>query len=262
MATQITAGPYVSRHVASAGNGQPTTVLYQGPSYSGPDARESVRHGMNVAGIKGKPVRQVAFAWGEDNVDVAAINHGPILGNPYADLYSVRDGKLVPTPNFCSRELGQLVEELDLTARLATHKTDPTTRQRLAGEQFTRNSCGAPLVVNKLATFPNGVDVRDYALQRTDALGLGGETGVAIVFAYGTNASGTFGPAADILAIRSEQPTPENPDFDLHTIVGEKVWQPAGICRFEVRRAAKLTSDLGEKLGSGRTFADLAKYFS
>lgn len=239
MVTAISAGPYASRQVARAGDGQPTTVLYRSPTYTSHDVRETMRRGMNVAGITRTPIRLVAFAWGKDNVDIAAIQENTkSLGNPWADCYSVRDGKPVHPANFCSRELEQLVQELDLAARKISRQQNPRTNLSFRKVLSARNSNSVPLLVNCVGSFPDQIHVADYS--RTITSVLGGETALAIVFAYGTDASGTFEPAADVLAFPANQLTPENPDMKLHTIVGKKEWQPAGICRAE----ANLTTQL------------------
>ena len=236
MVNRIRAGPYVSR---STINDQLTTVVYQGPSYDGPDARECARHGINVAGIQGEPIRRVAFAWGNDNVDVAAIQpSSKFPGNPYADLFSIRDGKLVPTANFCGKELGRLGLELDLVARLITGKSNPDHGQQFEGKPVVvRNSYDVPLVVRRIDTFPERTDLAGYVRKSAGRLGINGDTEVGLVFAYGTTAgskTGKIRPAVDFVAIPRTQQTPRNPDFDMHTVVGNKEWQPAGICRLEV----------------------------
>ncbi len=253
--------PYVGRTVARAGGGQPTTVAYQSPTYSGPDVRETVKHGIGTLRPLGKPARLVAFAWGGDNVDFAAIqNNKNFPGNPYADTYSVRDGQRVLPVNFCTRELSQLVKELDLVARLSSHQKNPDTLQRNREIFQFHGINDVPLLVYTNRSFPySTVDIRDHAITSAAELGVGRETALAIIFAYGANASGQRGPAADILAFQRKQPNPRNPEFSLHTVVGKKVWQPAGICRYEAKEFASLVKPLTQAFSRGQNLTTLAR---
>jgi hypothetical protein len=253
MIKPLSAGPYVDRRVDRACSGRPTYVIYQSKSYSGSDVQICAYNGIGQANILTAPARVVAFVWGNDNVDVAAIQNNPEFpSNPYADLYSIRNDRPTPTAKFNVREMDRLASELDLAARLVTHKPNPTHGQRFMGKPaIVRNSYDVPLVVRRINTFPESANLGRYVRQSSRRLGIDGSTEVGLVFAYGTTAgrgSGQIEPAADIVAIPKTQPTPKpnNPEFNMHTVVGDEEWQPAGICRLEAPVVAESTCSFAE----------------